>query len=97
MLNGYIAKGIQMTKKRKDKLGKIFLIYSALLIIFYSIVSLMKEEYYYSNYWGGVVFAPIGIVVGLLVLYIVLFKWKEVEKNENAFNKNSKMDDYQKW
>jgi len=86
-----------MTKKRKEILSKIFLTFISLLMLFYSITTMLNDGMNYSNYWGGVVFAPIGIVISLLVLYIVFFKWKEVEKNENAFNKNSKMDDFRKW
>lgn len=84
-------------KKKQDKLGKIFISFFALIIIFYCVASLIKDELNYPNYWGGVVFAPVGIIIGLLVLYIIWFRWKDVEKNEDAFKHNSKMDDFKKW
>ena len=84
-------------KKKQDRLGKIFVSFFAILITLLGISSFFSGKLNYSNYWGGVVLAPVSIIVGLLILYIIWFKWKAVEKNDNAFTHNSKMDDFRKW
>ena len=84
-------------KKKQDRLGKIFVSFFAILIILLGISSFFNGKLNYSNYWGGVVFAPIAIIIGLLLLYIIWFKWKVVEKNENTSYHNSKTDDFRKW
>jgi len=81
-------------KKKQNKLGKIFVSFFAILIIVFGVLSLFRGELNYSNYWGGIVFVPIAILFGVLLLYIIWFRWKNVEKNENAFNHSSKMDDF---
>ena len=86
-----------INKKKQDRLSKIFLSFFSVLLISFCVSILVKGELNYSNYWGGVLFAPIGIIVGFLILYIIWFKWKVVEKNKDAFKPKSKMDDYQKW
>ena len=83
--------------KRQDKLGKIFVSFFALLIILFGISSLLGGVLNYQNYWGGIVFTPIAIIIGSLFLYIIWFKWKVVKKNNDALKYNSKMDDYKKW
>jgi uncharacterized membrane protein len=52
----------------------------ALCIIFAGIVALLNGDLGYGNYWGGLVFAPMGIVIGILFLYIVLFRWRKISQ-----------------
>ena len=48
------------------------------------VLSLLKGDLLYKNYWGGLVFLPIVIPLGLGGLYLVLFRWKELNKKEAA-------------
>jgi len=47
----------------------------ALAVIATGIRGFVKGSYSYNNWWGGLVFAPITVIVGLFVLYLVVFKW----------------------
>jgi len=86
-----------LDNKKREIFGKIVLSFFALLLILFGVLHLFRGEMNYPNYWGGVVFAPIAILFGCLLLFVVLFKWKSIEKSDTTFRKNSKMDDYRKW
>jgi uncharacterized membrane protein len=35
---------------------------------------LMQGRSFYSNYWGGAVFAPISLMIGIVVILIAIFQ-----------------------
>ncbi|MBU2578211.1 hypothetical protein KKA69_05310 [Patescibacteria group bacterium] len=41
---------------------------------------IIKNDMFYNNWWGGLVFAPLTIIVGLFLLYLVIFKWDKIMK-----------------
>jgi len=69
----------------KTKAKKLFirsgLILVALMVIGTGLVPLaLKKDLFYSNWWGGLVFAPLTVLVGIFFLYLVLFKYEKIEK-----------------
>lgn len=48
------------------------------------VLSLLKGGLLYKNHWGGLVFAPIAIPLGLFGLYLVLFRWQGLEEKAAA-------------
>jgi len=69
----------------KTKAKKLFirsgLIFVALIIIGAGLVPLvLKGDLFYSNWWGGLVFAPLAVLIGIFFLYLVFFKYEKIEK-----------------
>jgi len=66
----------------KSNLKNIFLragaILIALAVLSTGLRHLLKGNTSYQNWWGGLVFAPLTIVGGLLLLFIVIFKWDKI-------------------
>lgn len=72
----------------------------ALFLIFYGAVAMIENRWTYSNYWGGEVFAPCAILFGVLLIYVVLFRYDAFKKSE-VDKKGRKIrfpaDDFRKW
>jgi len=43
---------------------------------------LLQGRMFVQNYWGGAAFAPIALTVGAFVIYLVLFRWNQLEEDE---------------
>jgi hypothetical protein len=73
-----------MTAKKKVPrsrcLNQVIFVLLALCIIFLGIGALLKGDLVYRNYWGGAVFAPMAIAIGLFILYVVLFRWRKLSQ-----------------
>lgn len=70
-----------MNKKNKRKIKRSGFIIAALMVTTTGLIPLVfKNDLFYSNWWGGLVFAPLAVFVGLFVLYLSIFKWKKIEK-----------------
>ena len=41
---------------------------------------LVKKNLFYTNWWGGLVFAPITVIAGVFFLYLIIFKWEKFDK-----------------
>jgi hypothetical protein len=69
---------VQMNKKKLRNIClQSFAIVIALSVITTGIRPLLKGDYFYRNWWGGLVFGPITIIGGLLLLYVVVFNIEE--------------------
>jgi hypothetical protein len=51
----------------------------AIIAIGSGIASLSGLGWSYVNYWGGLVFGPALILIGLLLLYAVFFRWDRMQ------------------
>jgi hypothetical protein len=40
----------------------------------------LNKNLFYLNWWGGLIFAPLAVIVGIFFLYIVIFKYEKVNK-----------------
>jgi hypothetical protein len=71
-------------KMSKNRYKRLWLQSSAALIALALIATgirpLLKGDLFYKNWWGGLVFGPITIIGGLLLLYVVIFKWGKVKQ-----------------
>lgn len=54
---------------RRDGLKRAVFVVLALLLVFQGLTLLRRGESSYRNYWGGLVFVPLAIVVGALLLW----------------------------
>ncbi len=68
--------------KNVEKSGRIFIGFFGVILLFMGVTHVLRGDLNYSNYWGGVVFAPFAIVVGVLLLFIVVFKWDSFEDSK---------------
>jgi tellurite resistance protein TehA-like permease len=88
-------------KKRRELFARLGLGFFGTIIILMGLSSIYSGNLNYSNYWGGVVFAPIAIIIGILVLIVVIFRWKTFDpmsKDENSNNqKTNRHDNWRKW
>lgn len=46
-----------------------------LVLVLTGVMYMAKGSIGWSNYWGGLVFPPFAVLVGLLLLYVVIFHW----------------------
>ncbi len=86
-----------VNKKKQARLIRFSFVFVGLILILFGAATLLKGETNYSNYWRGIVFAPVAILVGILALYISLFRWKKAMKNIENSKPVSPGDNYRKW
>ena len=68
------------TGKKRWDIARFVLLYFGFILILMGIVAILKGTWHYLNYWGGLIFAPSAILVGLLLLYIVFFQWEHLNE-----------------
>ena len=56
------------------------LIVIAVSLILSGIAVLLRGGLFYANYWGGVVFAPLAIAAGVFLVYVALFRWRQMNQ-----------------
>jgi hypothetical protein len=70
-----------MTKNTKKLFVRSGLALVALMIIGTGLIPLvLNKNLFYLNWWGGLIFAPLAVIVGIFFLYIVIFKYEKVNK-----------------
>ena len=50
----------------------------ALSLMLQGIQTLRTGEFFYDNYWRGLVFAPLAIAIGAFALYLAVFRWRKL-------------------
>ena len=73
---------------------------ASVLLILYGLAHVLLGRVSYENYWGGLVFAPFTIIVGILLLYTAIFRfdrlgtaWRDKKGRRVRFP----ADDFRKW
>ena len=67
------------TKKTiKERLIRSFAALIALTVIATGARALIKKDLFYDNWWGGLVFAPVTIIIGAFFLFLIIFKWETI-------------------
>ena len=66
-------------KKFFQSISRFMFGFIAFIFISLGAATLKKGELHYENYWGGNVFALFAIAIGLLLLFIVVFKWNKMK------------------
>ena len=89
-----------MKPNRRERYSKIALIVMALFLILHGTVAIVENRWTYGNYWGGGVFAPVAIVMGVLFIYIVIFRYDAFKKSRVDKKRRTirfPADDFRKW
>jgi hypothetical protein len=66
------SKHPQFTPIEKRAAGRRFFAFFGIGLIVYSVTTICMGRLFFRNYWGGSVFAPFAIVVGILAVIIYL-------------------------
>ena len=45
-----------------------------------SLRTLLKSRLFYQTGWGGAAFAPMGVLIGVLIIYLATFGWNRFER-----------------
>jgi drug/metabolite transporter (DMT)-like permease len=61
--------------------GRLALTFVGVSLILAGIGTLQEQRLHYANYWGGSVFAPFAIALGVAVLIIVIVKWRSLNQS----------------
>jgi hypothetical protein len=69
-----------MKRTRRSKRGRIAAIVASLFLIALGTATVLEGNLEWRNYWGGLVFAPVAILFGLLLLYAAIFRWDKMNK-----------------
>ena len=77
-----------------------FFVFIGILLFIGGVGSTIKGRTVYPNYWGGVVFAPLAAVMGLLIIFVSIFRFKKF--TNSRISKKGKVlqippTDYKKW
>jgi hypothetical protein len=66
-------------KKRAKKVYQVFGIIIALTTIATGLAPLLSNgSAFYFNWKGAAVYSPIAVIIGIFLLYLVLFKWDKM-------------------
>lgn len=60
--------------------GRIALTFAGLSLVLTGAAGLRTGRLHYQNYWGGSVFAPLAIVVGIAALVVVIVRWRSLNE-----------------
>ena len=73
---------IKMGKKQNQikLLPRLVLSVICLTMIASGLRVTFSGELTFKNYWGGVVFGPLAVILGVIFLYVVLFRWRTFDK-----------------
>src|SRR4029450_6315092 len=63
---------------RSERLGRVIFVLAALSLIGAGARSLLTGDLFYSNYWGGPVFGPLAIAIGVFCLYLAALHWRDI-------------------
>jgi hypothetical protein len=89
--------------------GRIISLVFSIILITGGVGSLLDGRLHYRNYWGGAVFAPFAIAIGVFWLALILFRWKRLtETNQRLRGRAARqarqaertkfpIDDYHRW
>jgi hypothetical protein len=67
---------------RSDRLGRVIFVLVALGLIGAGARPLLVGDLFYPNYWGGPVFGPLAIAVGVFGLYLAVFHWHKLAQRQ---------------
>ena len=65
-------------------LARVMLFLIGLLLLGGGARALVGDRLFYGNYWGGPVFAPLAIVLGLFALVLLVVKWNTLTEREGV-------------
>ena len=88
-------------KKKRELYARIGLGIFGIILVLMGIFNIIRGELNYTNYCGGIVFAPVAIIIGILILIIVFFRWRTMnqlsEESKLSGLKEEKRNNWKKW
>jgi len=68
-------------KKIKNAAIRLLLIGLSVMLLMQGLDALIKGDWSYRPaYWGGPVFGGTAILIAVLLLYLTIFRWRELKK-----------------
>ena len=67
-----------VSRLRSERLARAVFMLVSLGVVLLGVQGLLKGDLFYPNYWGGSVFGPVAITIGLLGLYLGVFRWHKL-------------------
>jgi hypothetical protein len=61
-----------------ERIGRVIFTLVALSLMLSGIETLRTGEFFYKNYWDGLVFVPVDIAIGAFCLYLAVFRWHKL-------------------
>ncbi len=61
-----------------DAVARVVMGVVCLSLVLTGLKASLSDDMSYENYWGGVVFGPVAVVVGLFGLVVAVFLWHQV-------------------
>ncbi len=77
-------------KNKKSLFTRIFIGVFGFVLILTGFKNIFYGNLNYSNYWGGVVFAPIAILVGILAIIIAAFRFDSIVNSKEQSKKSNR-------
>ncbi len=91
---------MMLNDKSRQMANRIAGVVVGVLAVVLGLASLLNGKSSYQNYWGGLVFAPVAILMGFLVLFISIFRPTKTHpptKDRKGKRIRFPADDYRKW
>jgi hypothetical protein len=63
-------------------LMRVILFLMGLGLVLGGLRALLGDRLHYRNYWGGIVFAPLGVALGAALLLLLVLKWNRLSERE---------------
>jgi formate/nitrite transporter FocA (FNT family) len=89
-----------MKRSTWHKIERLSLIVFAIILISTGVVHIIRGSMGWKNYWGGLVFLPFAVVFGLLLIYVVIFRWRKLQerpRDKKGREPEPFEDDWRKW
>jgi hypothetical protein len=72
-----------VSKQLRSQRGRrIVFAFISLFLIALGVGTLLNHRLEYLNYWGGMVFAPFAILIGVMLFFIVLFRPRSFDETD---------------
>lgn len=76
-----------MKSNRHHNLYRLVFVILSLVLVLTGIMYMAKGLIGWSNYWGGLVYSPFAVLVGLLLLYVGIFRWERLIRSRKTDKK----------
>lgn len=88
-------------KKRHDLRARIGIGLLGAFLAVLGAAHLYAGKPLYTNYWGGVVYAPLVVIIGIMIVAVVLFRWEKFKSRDldakGNEGSNPPFDDWHRW
>ncbi|MEW6365667.1 MAG: hypothetical protein AB1714_13645 [Acidobacteriota bacterium] len=65
------------SKKSRSRWSRAMAFFVCTTIVLCGLSATCRTWPFYTNYWGGLIYGPVAMAIGLLGLYIAVFRWEK--------------------